>query len=295
MSQCKPALLDLVPDTQEWLDFRKSGIGASDAPIIMRTSPWKTPVQLWEEKLSLKKNESFSTAAQSRGKRLEPFVLSHVEKVLEIELKPSVVRHANIDYLFSSLDGLSKDMKTACEIKCPNRIDHDMARAGFIPEKYKHQLMHQLETLQIDKLHYVSYASDFMGEDEFIFVPFYRDENEIMKMLKAEKAFWECMQDFSPPELTDKDYIIRNDSIWSDRAKDYLKVTETLKKLEDEQKKIKSDLISMAENKSTKGAGLSLAKIIRKGSVDYSLVPQLQEVDLEKYRKNPIETWRLSA
>jgi predicted phage-related endonuclease len=39
--------------TPEWLEFRKNKIGASDAPIIMETSPWKTPYQLWLEKLSL--------------------------------------------------------------------------------------------------------------------------------------------------------------------------------------------------------------------------------------------------
>ena len=36
--------------SEEWLDWRKKGIGSSDAPIIMGVSPWKTPFELWEEK-----------------------------------------------------------------------------------------------------------------------------------------------------------------------------------------------------------------------------------------------------
>lgn len=42
--------LNLLQNTQEWEKFRLQKIGASDAPIIMGVSPWKTPFQLWLEK-----------------------------------------------------------------------------------------------------------------------------------------------------------------------------------------------------------------------------------------------------
>ena len=42
---------ELVQQSEEWLEFRRSRIGASDAPIIMGVSPWKTHYKLWVEKI----------------------------------------------------------------------------------------------------------------------------------------------------------------------------------------------------------------------------------------------------
>ena len=39
--------IELTQNTPEWLEFRRKKIGASDAPIILEVSTWKTPYQLW--------------------------------------------------------------------------------------------------------------------------------------------------------------------------------------------------------------------------------------------------------
>ena len=36
--------------TDEWLAFRNTGIGGSDAAAVLGENPWKTNVELWEEK-----------------------------------------------------------------------------------------------------------------------------------------------------------------------------------------------------------------------------------------------------
>ncbi len=54
----------LIQHSNEWLELRKNKIGASDAPIIMKVSPWKTPYRLWEEKLGL--TECVSNQAMKR-------------------------------------------------------------------------------------------------------------------------------------------------------------------------------------------------------------------------------------
>ena len=35
---------------EEWLKERKKGIGASEASCIIGVNPWKTNVELWQEK-----------------------------------------------------------------------------------------------------------------------------------------------------------------------------------------------------------------------------------------------------
>ena len=71
-------LVKIKLDTCEWKQFRRTHIGASDAPIIMGESPWSTPLKLYEQKIfgfELEENRYMS-----RGKELEPIALEAFEK-----------------------------------------------------------------------------------------------------------------------------------------------------------------------------------------------------------------------
>lgn len=35
---------------EEWLQYRRCGIGGSDASVVMGENPWRSVLQLWEEK-----------------------------------------------------------------------------------------------------------------------------------------------------------------------------------------------------------------------------------------------------
>lgn len=50
----------LVNNRKEWLKARQKGIGGSDAASILGISPWKTNVQLWEEKTGITEPEDIS-------------------------------------------------------------------------------------------------------------------------------------------------------------------------------------------------------------------------------------------
>jgi len=45
-------IVDLQQNTPEWIAFRVDKLGASDAPIIMESSPWTTPDRDWETQRS---------------------------------------------------------------------------------------------------------------------------------------------------------------------------------------------------------------------------------------------------
>ena len=47
-------ILSIKHNSPEWYELRKSGIGGSDAAAILGLSPWKTNVDLWEEKVGIK-------------------------------------------------------------------------------------------------------------------------------------------------------------------------------------------------------------------------------------------------
>ena len=60
--------------------------------------------------------------------------------------------------------------------------------------------------------------------------------------------------------------------------------------MEEEKKK----LIEMANDANTMGNGVRVTKYFRKGNIDYTSIPNFNEVDLEKYRKPGSFNWRVS-
>ena len=50
-----------MTDREQWLQWRKKGIGASDIPIIMGMTSWSSPTQLWREK----RGEATQTSLQT--------------------------------------------------------------------------------------------------------------------------------------------------------------------------------------------------------------------------------------
>src|SRR6266404_2041612 len=65
----------LPQNSKEWLAWRTSGLGASDAPVIMGVSPFTSQFELWLEKTGLGEREAFNpnaVKAMARGTLLEP-------------------------------------------------------------------------------------------------------------------------------------------------------------------------------------------------------------------------------
>ena len=81
--------------TTAWKQWRKLGIGASDAPVIMGESPWSSRYELWEQKTG-RGEERAANFYMRRGTRLE-----HVARRLYIEkksvhLEPVCMEHSEL-------------------------------------------------------------------------------------------------------------------------------------------------------------------------------------------------------
>lgn len=278
--------MELLQQTDEWLEFRRTKIGSSDAPIIMEVSPWKTPYLLWEEKILGRSNEA--SWWMKRGIELEEKARETFENLTGILVTPKVICHTQYDWMIASLDGIDIDGKIVVEIKCPGKEDHFLAMKNQIPEKYYPQLQHQIEVCGIDFINYFSFDGE---RGVLIEVP--RDDKYIKKMLQKEKLFYECIQQLVPPEQTDNDFDFRSDDIWKNAANEWILLNEKLKEIEKKEESLRNFLIEMANKKNSRGAGIKVSKVIRKGNVNYSIIPELKEIDIEKYRKGPIECWKI--
>lgn len=277
-------IVSVEQGSKEWLSLRNNKIGASDAPIIMGMSPWTTPFQLWQIKMGLLQIPD--NTAMKRGRDLEEQARQKFIEKVGYEVFPTVALHDSIEFMMASFDGISNDGKSIVEIKCPGREDHEKAMDGVIPEKYIPQLQHQMEIAQVECMFYFSYS-----ERSHKILEINRDNKYIKDMIQKEKSFWECMQNLEAPELIDRDYIKRDDEEWLMLAKEWIE----LSKLEKRKEEVRMRLLDISGKCNTMGGGIKFSKIPRKGNIDYKAIPELLTVDLEKYRKSTIETFRIGV
>lgn len=278
---------ELVQGSREWLEVRKKCITATDSVIIMGVSPWKTKYQLFEEKLGFK--EPIANEAMQRGTRLEPFARYKLEQLFGFALPAKVAFHAMHKWIMSSLDAFNAEKKILVEIKCPGRVDHQLAVEGKIPEKYIPQMQHQMFTTDMREAYYYS----FDGTDGVI-VPVQRDDNYIEEMFFRECKFHDCMLSLEPPELCPQDYVEHRDSAWYHLVQQYQSAKLKREAAEKDEETYREAILARTEGQNCIGAGIKVSKIIRKGNVDYKKIEVLQGVDLESYRKDPIVSWRIA-
>lgn len=270
----------------EWHALRKTKITATDASVIMGASHWKTRIQLYNEKLSddepMQPNERMQ-----RGIDLEPIARDSFIMQTGVFIVPMVIVK---DWAMASLDGISQNGQCVVEIKCPGQKDHAVALSGKVPDHYYPQLQHQMYVCDVDSMCYFS----FDGVDG-VSVMVKRDNDYIAKMIEEEKRFYECIMNKTPPEPGEDDYIERDDVLWSECAMRWKSVTNSIKELEKSEEDLRKQLIFLSGESNTKGGGISLYQIQRKGNVDYAKIPQLKGVDLDLYRKGSINSWRITC
>ncbi len=172
----------------EWLEARKGFITATDSSIIMGLNPFKTPLQLWRQKMDLDPPE-VENHRMREGTRLEPLARDWL-KEQGIYCEPKVVFK---DFMMASLDGLSEDGTFVVEIKCGEKA-YACAEQGIIKSYYNCQMQHQLHCADVDEALYVAYN----GKDGII-IPVERDQKFIDEMIPILKEFYLCLISYTEP------------------------------------------------------------------------------------------------
>ena len=278
-------IIDLQQNTPEWLEFRRSHIGASDAPIILGVSPFKTPYQLYLDKVE--GIEQHQNQAMKRGHDLEPEARAAFEEMYhalygeEIHVVPMVVQSEDCPWMIASLDGIDLDKQVLVELKSPGQKDHDIALSGQIPEHYIPQLEQQIWLTGYQRMYYFSYRP---GQPPALLE--YISKKEVREKLHhMEFDFWNCISTKTPPPLLDKDFEERTDFGFVQAAMRYSEVKAELEQKLAEELKLKDELIKLAANRNCRGGRVKISQCSRRGNIDYSKIEQLSGIDLEAYRK----------
>ena len=138
-----------------WLEHRRDGLGASDAPAVLGVSPWKTNEALWEEKCGLTGPEDIGDKPYVRyGNDAEPllrafFALDHPE--YEVSFTPfKVFHHPEKPFITCTPDGELVERATGMGGGLEIKTTEILSSAGWvkwkdrIPDEYYIQVLHQM-------------------------------------------------------------------------------------------------------------------------------------------------------
>lgn len=276
--------------TEEWHNFRRQHVGASESGIIWKETPsgW---YRLWEEKMGLSEN-TFINEAMQRGIELEPMARAWFNKKFNTVVWPDVKESEGSPFLSASADGLSLDGKVLAEFKCPtSRAILDQAQSGEFYLDHFCQLQQQMYVYGLKKAYYVIYFSD---DDAHVFEVEY-SKKWFDEYIEKAKRFWYYVEKKIPP-LDERD-----DPEFAEIEERIVAILEEERRLKDELKAVQEEkefcleaAKSITGEKSAMGRKTFFLKSKRKGTVDYSSIPGLKSIDLEQYRKPDIVSWKFT-
>lgn len=160
---------------EQWLEYRRKGIGGSDAAAVLGISPFRTGRDLYYDKLNIVTADDAENWVQLEvGTLLEPLVakiFAH-KTGYKIYRRPFMFRHPQYPWMLADLDymvELSDGTSAILEIKTTNYNAKDnwwYNGEEIVPIYYESQGRHYMAVMNIDRVYFCCLYGN--SEDEAI-------------------------------------------------------------------------------------------------------------------------------
>lgn len=188
-----------VANTPEWKELRRTGLGASDSAVAVGLSPWRTPIELWGEKVFGFEQEQ--TRAMLMGKLLEPVVatLFQIETGLQFRPQPGMYRHSEIDWLLATPDALIADGRLA-EFKTTTSRNDGYGEEGTdqVPMDVLCQVHQQMAVTGAPAVVIAVLVLDTRELKQYVVE---RHTKFVDGLIAKESKFWDCVTLRVPPPV----------------------------------------------------------------------------------------------
>lgn len=200
---------------EDWLSFRRKGIGGSDAAAIMGMSPFCTKRDLYYDKLGIQPvvdEEEDNWVAKEVGHRLEDLVAEIFSRKTGLKVYPvrKMFRHplypfmlADVDFFIDFPDGTKGilECKTT-NYNCQNKWANDST-----PVNYEYQGRHYMAVMNIDRMYFACLYGN--NENEFFIRYMERDMDIEEDLIAEEEYFWkENVEKSAEPDYTEKPDLV---------------------------------------------------------------------------------------
>lgn len=284
----------MIQGSKEWHEHRRAHNNASEAGAVMEVNPWfpKNQAELFDLKTGAR--EVFVNPAMTRGTEMEPLARQWLQAHMGGEVfTPVVITNGRYS---ASLDGINFDGDIACEIKCPGDTSklwgvETLDQLKTVAPYYFWQIVHQFyAATAVKQMVFVVFS-----ESKANVVNIERDEisSSFDALVQGWTKFNQALDSVNRPDDGDDESEELGQLISG-----YRKQKAICEAAEAMLEAIKIQLVEYAKTtnkKAVKGYGGSITQVVRKGTIDYGKIPELKNVDIEKYRKKDSMYWKVDV
>lgn len=177
---------------EEWLEFRKKGIGGSDVGAICGINKWKSPIAVYLDKIGAMPNQEKDEVATERmyfGNVLEEVVAREfsLRTGKKVRRRNIMFQHPEHPFMLANIDREVVGERAILECKTASEYVKDEWEGDKIPESYILQVQHYLAVIGYDK----AYIACLIGGNKFVWKEIKRNQEIIDYIISIEKDFWE--------------------------------------------------------------------------------------------------------
>jgi len=175
-------------DKKEWLMYRKRGIGGSDAGAVCGLNPYRTAMQVYEDK-TMDTIEEFDNEAMRQGREFEDYVARRFMEATGKKVRRSNFMYYDETYPFmlADVDRMIVGENAGLECKTASPYLADKWKDGEIPISYQIQCHHYMSVCDADAW----YIAVVIYGREFRYYRIERDEEALSDLRQIEQNFWE--------------------------------------------------------------------------------------------------------
>ena len=277
---------------EEWLEYRRKGIGGSDAGAICGLNPWRTAIDVYVDKTKEKVDEIADNEAMRVGRDLEEYVAQRFIEATgkRVHKVNAIMQHDEYDFMLANVDRKIGGENAYLECKTTNAYKAKEWEDGKVPESYEIQCHHYMAVTGADAVYI---ACLIMGID-FVIVKIERNEAVINDLIKIETDFWNnnvLKKVMPPPDGSEAAKDIINEIYTVTKSDD-----EVIDMSDDENKLTRIDeLEELIGNLKTEQEQLKQELMIRMGEFETGYIKDRKITWKMQNGKTSIDTKRLKA
>jgi putative phage-type endonuclease len=173
---------------EEWLVLRRKGIGGSDAAAIVGLDRYRSPFDVYADKLGLKP-EIPDNEAMRQGRDLEQYVAERFMEATgkKVRRRNAILQHPEHTFMTANIDRWVVGENAGLECKTTSVLNRAKFSQGEFPPNYYVQCVHYMAVTGAERW----YLAVLVLNSAFHVFTIERDEAEIQALIAAEKDFWE--------------------------------------------------------------------------------------------------------
>jgi len=173
---------------EQWLELRKKGIGGSDSAAIVGLDRYRSPFDVYADKLGLKPEQP-DNEAMRQGRDLEDYVAQRFMEATgkKVRRRNAILQHPEHTFMTANIDRWVVGENAGFEAKTTSVLNRCKFSQGEFPPNYYVQCMHYMAVTGAERW----YLAVLVLNKAFHVFTIERDEAEIQALIEAEKHFWE--------------------------------------------------------------------------------------------------------